>query len=176
MARALFVAILVGMLLVPGCVDSETFDDVWTDLEAKPQYQERTLFNTQVEFSADGTVDPSSPPGGSEDIGDRWTTNITIPEGTRSITVVFTVNFTTPDPSEAPLPASPPNTPNGQIRVFTQGPNAANESQNVTYQESAEGGFDFQRPTAGDWTLGLDAIGQGTVTFRVFGTVQVTDN
>lgn len=174
MARALLVAALAGVLLMPGCVDSGTFDDLWTDLEAEPKYEERSLFNEQVDFSPSGTLDPDNPPSTTDDASHRWSENITIPEGTRSITVLFTVNFTKPGPSDGVLPENSPG-PDGQIEIFVRGPDADNETQNVTYEEAARGGFDFNGPTAGDWTLGFEARGEGTVTFRVFGTVLVAD-
>lgn len=173
MARALLVVALTLAMLMPGCLNGGSVESLWKDLEAKPKFQERSLFNDRVEFSPDGIADPDNPPEDQDDLGSRWSTNITIPEGTRTMTVLFTVNFSTSELPDAPLPGGAPDVPDGQVEIRVEGP--GNESRNISYTEPTRGGFDFNGPTPGEWTLSLNAVGDGSVLFRVVGEVRVTD-
>lgn len=170
--RRAWVAI-AALLLIPttGCLDGASFDDLWTDLEAKDRFQERALFEDTVEFSPTGVTDSPGVPGGPEDVSDRWNATFDVPDGTRQLTVLFTVNFSTSD-AQQPLPANPPD---GSIFVYTRGPNPTNESQNLTVEEPIRAGFDFTNPTGGQWTVGYQARGQGTVSWTVLGLVPVED-
>lgn len=174
MTRAWIVVGLAALLVLPGCLDSETYSGLWEDLEAKEKFQERSLYTETVEFGPQNAVDPNnpptSPPGGLEDVGDAWNTTIPVPDGTRRLTVLFTVNFSTSDTSSGPLPANPPD---GDMFIYARGPNAQNESQNTTIEENAHLGFDFTDPSGGEWTLGYEARGQGTISWRVIGEVPV---
>lgn len=168
MARVWIVLGLAGALVAPGCLQGG-LDQLWTDLEAEPEYEERSLFHDQQEFSPAGILDPEDPPGDQDDLAHRWSTNISVPSGTKAMTVVFTVNFTSPEDEGAPSQVSPDQ--EGQIRLYAEGPGGDNETQELTYESSAEGGFDFRGPSGGLWTVGFDARGEGTVDLRVFATV-----
>lgn len=166
--------VLALIVLLPGCLSSETYEGLWEDLEAKDRFETRVLFNETIEFSASGVSDSDDPlgpvTGGADQAGDRWNTTITVPNGTRQLTTVFTIAFETSDAQE-PMPTNPPD---GDIRVYVRG--AGNESQNLTVEEPIRAGFDFPDPTEGEWTLGFVARGQGNVSWDVTALAPVQDN
>jgi len=168
MRRGLLVAAVALALVAPGCLEGG-LDRLWTDLEAQPDHEERSLFQEEVDFSAAGTLDPQNPPDDSENVGDRWNTTFDLPTGTRSATVLFTVNFTT-NGSQLPMDPGPSN--EGQIRLYLEGP-GENDTQDRTYESSISGGFDVTGPAPGEWTFGFEAVGDGTVEARGFATVPV---
>ncbi|MDX1611125.1 MAG: hypothetical protein R3185_02065 [Candidatus Thermoplasmatota archaeon] len=173
-AGALLAAILLASGMA-GCIDvGERWDDLQNDLRVEPRFTQTILFEEEQAFSFSGALDPTSPPQGASDVGANWTTSFPVPEGTRSMRVLFVVNFTQAPPSP-PDPLPSPTNQEGEVRVFVRPANAsANETQDEFYQASGAGGFDFRRPAGGDWTIGFDqAIGEGTVSFRVEAQVPV---
>lgn len=168
MVRVWIVLGLAAMLMAPGCLQ-DGVDQLWTDLEAEPSFEERSLFHDQIDFSASGVLDPENPPQDEGDLSDEWSANVSVPSGTKAMTVVFEVNFTSPEDQGAPSDLSPDQ--EGQIRLYVEGPGGDNETQEISYEKSAEGGFDFTGPSGGMWTVGFEAVGEGTVDLRVFATV-----
>ncbi len=171
MHRAGLLILLAMTLPLAGCVEGGV-DRIWNDLEAQPDYVEKSLYHDQHAFAPTGILDPQDPPEDPDDLSDREQVPVTVPEGTRSMTVIFDVNFSMPDTDEVPI--GNPLSQEGQITIYVQGP-SEEENQTITYEQSARGGFDFNGPTPGEWTLAYEALGEGTVEWRVFATVPTDD-
>lgn len=168
MRRVLLAVLLVTPASV-GCLDSGIIDDLRNDLEAEDKFERRVFLDEQVPFTPAGIADPDATVDSPDDVSTRWNETIRVPDGTRSLTVKFRINFTNPDPS-GPLPQNPPD---GQVEVFVEGPEGSNVSRSLTRTESANAGFDFNTPSEGEWTVGMRARGNGTVAFNVHGVVPV---
>lgn len=169
MRRAWLALALATIILAPGCLDSNTYEGLWDDLEAEDEYHEQSFLIETINFSVAGLADPMNPPGSEEDASDSWNETITLPNGTQSMTVLFQVNFSASDLPDSPLPTNPPD---GDISIYAQSPEGE-QGQNTTLQENANLGFEFTNPNPGDWTIGFDARGEGTITFRVLATVPI---
>lgn len=165
--RSLLLAVLLLAPAATGCLDGSFLDQIRNDLEAEDENEERTLLSERVGFSPAGIVDPNKTVDGPEDVSTQWNQTVAVPEGTRSMTVLFNINFTSV-PSPDPLPEDPPD---GEVRVYVQKPDG--EERSLTRTAPAQAGFDFTRPQSGDWTVGMDARGNGTVTFNVHAIVPV---
>lgn len=164
--------LLAAILLTPataGCLDGGgfDFDGLRNDLEAKDEFEDRILLTEKVPFTPAGIATADDTPSGPDDVSSSWETSVAVPNGTRSLTVKFVINFTNPDVSE-PLPVNPPD---GEVNVYIEGPGGT--ERNLTRTESATAGFDFVSPQEGDWTLGLQARGNGTAQFTLRGIVPV---
>lgn len=163
MLRALALALLLAAPL-SGCLSSGPFDDLWEDLDVEERFETREVVNETQTFSPAGLADPSIlPPESPEDVRDPYEATFELPAGTRSLQMVFFVNFTTP---ESPVPG----VPQGEVTVFLQGPEGE-ERQNVTLQATAGGSFDVRRPNPGTWTYGFRALGNGEVGFHATAVV-----
>lgn len=163
--------LLAVLLLTPatvGCLDGGVFEDLRKDLEARDEYEEQTLLVETVHFTPTGIADPNGSIQGPDDVSQRWNQTVTVPEGTRSVTVTFKINFTNP---EAPglLPEQPPD---GEVRVYIDPPGPDNQ-RNLTRTKPATAGFDFPAPDAGPWQVGMNARGNGTVAFTLRAVVPI---
>lgn len=165
--RSLVLAVLLIAPAFAGCVNGSFVDRIRNDLEAEDEHEERTLLSEEVGFSPVGIADPNKTADGPEDASTQWNETVPVPEGTRSLTVLFAINFSTPS-SPDPVPTNPPD---GEVRVYVKMPSG--EERSLTRSEPAQAGFDFTNPDPGGWTVGMDARGNGTVTFNVHAIVPV---
>jgi hypothetical protein len=166
--RHVLAAVLLLVPAVAGCLDGSPLNDIRNDLEAEDEYEERELLAERVDFSPTGIPDSADSIADPSDVSDRWNGTVTVPPDTRSMTVRFAINFTSVDEPDG----SPVDPPDGEVRVFVDAPSDdADRSLNRT--ESAQAGFDFTSPEAGEWTVGLEARGEGTVTFNVDAIVPI---
>lgn len=166
MRRVLLAGLLVTTAFT-GCLSPDAVENLRDDLEAKDEFVDRALLVEEVEFSPAGIADPNKSLEGPGDASHTWNGTFEVPEDTRQLTVRFQIEFTSPDPS-GPLPTNPPD---GDVRVYVEGPPGSDERRNITRSESATAGFDFSSPDSGEWTVGMEARGNGTVAFNVHGLV-----
>lgn len=165
--RRLFVALLLLASAASGCLDGSFVDRIRNDLQAEEEFEDRSLMNEEIEFTPLDVVDPQNPPEDPTSIGTQWNGSVQVPPGARSLTVSFEIDFTTPEPPGG-LPA--PSVEN-EVTVYVE--TADGEQRNLTRSEPATVGFDFSNPTAGEWTVGMTARGNGTVGFNVNAIVPV---
>lgn len=166
--------VLASLLLVTsalaGCLDGSVFENLRNDLEAEDEFEDRTLLSQEVEFAPQDILDPEKTIEDESDVSAEWNGTIDVPERTRTLTVTFRINFSTTDE----FPQDPPgNPPDGEVRLYVEGPPGSSVDRNLTYDKDATAGFDFSSPEAGAWTVGMEARGQGSVTFNVHGIVPV---
>lgn len=166
MRRVLLACLLVTTAFT-GCLSQNTVENLRDDLEAKDEFVDRALLVEEVEFTPAGVADPNKSLDGPEDASQTWNETFEVPDRTRQVTVRFQIEFTQPDPT-GPLPANPPD---GEVRVYVEGPPGSGERRNITRSESATAGFDFSSPQGGQWEIGMEARGNGTVAFNVHGLV-----
>lgn len=164
----LFTALLLTAGLT-GCLGlDERWDDLRGDLEVEPRFTSEVLLNESDAFSVTDVLDPTAPPTGEEDIGASWNASVQVPNGTKRMRVLFTVDFTEPPEELPPLPTEQ----RGEVRVFVQPP--SDETREQVFQASGSGGFDIRAPEEGRWQVGYDqGLGQATVSFTVQATVPV---
>lgn len=159
--RSLSAALLLLASAFAGCLDGSFVERIRNDLEAEDAYEDRTLVLERVPFTPAGIVDPNKTIEDESDVSSQWNRSFDVPEDTRRVTVTFDIELSTPDPSGA----LPDEGPKGEVRAYVQ--TADGEERNLTRSEPATAGFDFPSPTAGGWTVGMEARGNGTVTFDV---------
>lgn len=166
MRSALLALLLLGPAFT-GCLDGSFLEQIRNDLDAEDEYEERNLLAEEVGFSPAGIVDPDKAIEDESDVSAAWNTTVTVPEGARDLTVLFSVAFATPEaPDELPV-----NPPDGEVRVYVLTPGG--DERSLTRSEPAEAGFDFTGPAPGEWTVGMEARGNGTVTFTVDAIVPI---
>lgn len=163
--RSLLAALLLLGPAFTGCLDTSVFEELRNDLEAEDEFENRVLLREEVAFTPAGVADPNKTFEDEDDASSEWNTSVQVPEGVRSVTVTFTINFTSP--------ASPTGTlvDPRQVEVYVDP--SEGEQRNLTRSQPATVGFDFPRPEPGEWTLGMQARGNGTVTFNVDAIVPV---
>lgn len=160
--RNLLVALLLLAPASAGCLDGSFLEQIRNDLEAEDEFEDRQLLSEEVAFSPTGIADPNKTVEDESDVGSEWNTTVAVPQGTRSLTVVFQIAFENSDASEE-VPINPPD---GEVRVYIQSPDGERE-RSVTHTQPAQAGFDFNSPQPGGWVVGMEARGSGTVTFNV---------
>lgn len=167
--RSLLAALLLVSSGMTGCLDGSFFEQIRNDLEAEDEYEERSLLSERVPFSPAGVLDPDNPIDDPSDASQRWNGTALVPNGTRSLTVTFQINFSSPEQPEQ----FPSDVPDGEVRVYVEGPGEESEQRSLTRTKAASVGFDFRSPAEGEWIVGMEARGNGTVVFNVNGIVPV---
>lgn len=167
--RSLLAALLLVTSGLTGCVDGSFVEQLRNDLEAEDEYEDRSLLAEEVPFTPAGVVDPNNTYEDRSDVSSQWNETVLVHNGTRSLTVRFKINFSTP---ERPSPI-PSDAPDGEVRVYVQGPSDDSQNRSLTRTKAATVGFDFRSPAEGEWTVGMEARGNGTVTFNVDAVVPV---
>lgn len=163
--RSILLAVLLLGPALTGCLDTSVFEDLRNDLEAEDEYEDRELLLEEVDFGPTGVADPDRSVEDEDDVSSQWNTTVQVPEGVRSVTVTFAINFTSPAEPTGTL-ADP-----REVRVYVQP--SEGEERSISRSQGATVGFDFPTPDPGEWTLGLEARGNGTVTFTMNGVVPV---
>ncbi len=170
MRQLTLVLALILVAAVPGCIDGG-IDGLWEDLEAKDTFTEAELLNTTASFDVTGILDPTNPPEGEEGLADAWSETFTVPDGTRRMTVRFSVTFDEPEPEGSPV-----TPPRGEITFNITAPAAGTEEESITFEQSAAAGLDFTGPTPGEWTVAFAARGEGNVRVLAQAVVPVVDD
>jgi hypothetical protein len=166
--RRLLAAVLLVTSAFAGCLDGSVLEGLREDLEAEDEFEQRSLLDVEVPFSPAGIVDPDRSYEDERDASTQWNDTFAVPNGTRSMTVIFEIDFNGSEQQDD-LPGNPPD---GEVRVYLTSPDGEVD-RNLTRNEPAQAGFDFTGPKAGDWTIGMDARGNGTVSFDVDATVPI---
>lgn len=165
--RSLLAAILLLAPAFTGCLDSGIVEELRNDLEAEDEHEERVLLSEEVRFTPADVLDPDRSYEDESDLSARWNETFTVPEGTRSVTSTFEIVLGMPDEPDG----SPVNPPDGEVRVYIE--TSDGDERTLTRTEPASAGFDFPSPPSGEWTIGMEARGNGTVTFHVDAIVPV---
>lgn len=164
--RRVLAAVLLLAPAFTGCLDGSVVGQLREDLEAQDEYEGRVLLLERVKFTPAGIADPNGTVEDESDVSSRWNQTFTVPEQTRSVTATFAIDF-----SSAGSDTLPDAGPDGEVRVYVEA--ADGDTRNLTRNEPAEAGFDFPNPSAGEWTVGMEARGNGSVTFNVDAIVPV---
>ncbi|PSG96749.1 hypothetical protein BRD56_09000 [Thermoplasmatales archaeon SW_10_69_26] len=168
--RVRLVAVMVLASALTGCLDGSVVDQLRNDLEAQDEFEDRTLLLERVPFTPAGVADPNRTVEDESDVASQWNQSFRVPPDTRQVTVTFSIEFSNPDPGGV----VPEDSPEGEVRTYVV--TADGEERNLTRSQPAEAGFDFPTPTAGEWQVGMDARGNGTVTFDVHGLVPIASS
>lgn len=147
MRRGAALALLLVLSTFSGCTAVEdAWNDLKKDLEAEPKFTRATLFEETVEFSASGALDPTRVGSGAGDLGDRWNASVTVPDGTRSMRILFVVNFTAPQDRPDPLPDQ-----EGQVRIFVTTPPGTPSTSSTRPRPAGASTSGDRTPGTGRW-------------------------
>jgi hypothetical protein len=169
--RVRLVAVMVLASALTGCLDGSVVDQLRNDLEAQDEFEDRTLLLERVPFTPAGVADPNRTVEDESDVASQWNQSFRVPPDTRQVTVTFSIEFSNPDPVGGHDVGA-----DLALGAVLRHHAADGEERNLTRSQPAEAGFDFPTPTAGEWQVGMDARGNGTVTFDVHGLVPIASS
>jgi hypothetical protein len=155
---ALFVASSVS-----GCVVIDRVNELFQQFNSKPAtFRDVVEATMQGSFNVDpNRIDPTRPPGSSDDAGVRDSRTFEVPVGARVLRMTVDIGFD----NDAPATPTPPPVPAQYVNLTLSSPTKV--ERNRLYTADMVDSFSTAVPAEGVWTVSLVAVGAGKYTLLI---------
>ncbi|MBI4393378.1 MAG: hypothetical protein HY556_06245 [Euryarchaeota archaeon] len=163
MTRAVVVVALFVVSSLSGCVVIDRVNELFQQWNNKPvEFRDVVEATMQGSFNVDpNRIDPTRPPGSSDDAGVRDSRTFEIAAGARVLRMTVDIGFD----NDAPTTPTPPPVPPQYVNLTLASPSKV--ERNRLYTADTVDSFSTTVLAEGAWTVSLVAVGAGKYTVLI---------